>query len=94
MANTENSQEMKKPVEIWQLCVAIIAVIISLLSMGSMYAANIEQKTAQQATVTENIRVRVASLEEDKIESREDRKEMKRDIKELLIMVKDKADRK
>ena len=94
MANTENSQEMKKPVEIWQLVVAVIAVVISVITASSMYAASIRDDAAKVAATTENHEVRIKQLEQERMEMKSDIREMKNDIRETLLILRDKADRK
>ena len=94
MESTENSQDMKKPVEIWQLVVAIIAVIISVITLTSMMTASIRDNAAKTAASTENHEVRIKQLEEARAEQRADIKEMKGDIREALLLLRDKADRK
>jgi len=93
MASTENNTDMKKPVEIWQLVVAIIAVIISMMSITSMYAASIRDDAAKTATVTENHELRIKQLESDRVETKQDIKEMKVDIRETLLILRDKQDK-
>ena len=94
MANTENSQEMKKPVEIWQLVVAVIAVVISVVTASSMYAASIRDDAAKQAAQTENHEVRIKQLEQERQGMKGDIREMKNDIRETLLILRDKQDRK
>lgn len=94
MANTENSQDMKKPVEIWQLVVAVIAVVISVITASSMYAASIRDDAAKVAATTENHEVRIKQLEQERMEMKSDIREMKNDIRETLLILRDKADRK
>ena len=94
MENIENNQDMKKPVEIWQLVVAIIAVIISVITLTSMMTASIRDDAAKTAASTENHEVRIKQLEEARAEQRADIKEMKGDIREALLLLRDKADRK
>ena len=94
MANTENSQDMKKPVEIWQLVVAVIAVVISVITASSMYAASIRDDAAKVAATTENHEVRIKQLEQERLEMKSDIREMKNDIRETLLILRDKQDRK
>jgi len=94
MENIENSTDMKKPVEIWQLIIAIIAVIISVITLTSMMTASIRDDAAKTAASTENHEVRIKQLEEARAEQRADIKEMKGDIREALLLLRDKADRK
>jgi hypothetical protein len=94
MESTENNTDMKKPVEIWQLVVAIIAVIISVITLTSMMTASIRDDAAKTAASTENHEVRIKQLEEARAEQRADIKEMKGDIREALLLLRDKADRK
>jgi len=94
MANTENSQEMKKPVEIWQLIVDVIAVVISVITASSMYAASIRDDAAKVAAQTENHEVRIKQLEQERQETKNDIREMKNDIRETLLILRDKQDRK
>jgi len=85
---------MKKPVEIWQLVIAIIAVIISVITLTSMMTASIRDDAAKTAANTENHEVRIKQLEEARAEQRADIKEMKGDTRSILMMLKDKQDRK
>jgi len=94
MENIENSTDMKKPVEIWQLVVAIIAVIVSVIALTSMMTASIRDDAAKTAASTENHEVRIKQLEEARAEQRADIKEMKGDIRETLLILRDKQDRK
>lgn len=94
MESTENNQDMKKPVEIWQLVVAIIAVIISVITLTSMMTASIRDDAAKVAASNENHEVRIKQLEQDRTETKQDIKEMKNDIRETLLILRDKADRK
>ena len=94
MENIENSTDMKKPVEIWQLVIAIIAVIISVITLTSIKTASIRDDAAKTAASTENHEVRIKQLEEARAEQRADIKEMKNDIRETLLILRDKADRK
>lgn len=94
MENIENSTDMKKPVEIWQLVVAIIAVIVSVITLTSMMTASIRNDAAKTAASTENHEVRIKQLEQERQEMKGDIREMKNDIRETLLILRDKADRK
>jgi len=94
MENIENSTDMKKPVEIWQLVIAIIAVIISVITLTSMMTASIRDDAAKTAANTENHEVRIKQLEQERQEMKGDIREMKNDIRETLLILRDKADRK
>jgi len=94
MESTENNQDMKKPVEIWQLIIAVVAVFISLVTLTSMMNTSMREDAAKQASTTENLKVRVGQLEQDRAETKEDIKDIKKDNREILLILKDKADRK
>lgn len=94
MENIENNTDMKKPVEIWQLIIAIIAVFISLVTLTSMMNTSTRDDAAKQASITENLKVRVGQLEQDRAETKQDIKEIKGDNREILLILKDKVDRK
>jgi len=94
MESTENNQDMKKPVEIWQLIIAVVAVFISLVTLTSMMNTSMREDAAKQASTTENLKVRVGQLEQDRAEKKEDIKDIKKDNREILLILKDKADRK
>lgn len=95
MENIENNldTDMKKPVEIWQLIIAIIAVVISMISLTAMSASAIREDAAKVAASNENHEVRIRQLELDRVETKADIKEMKIDIRETLLILRDKQDR-
>jgi cell division protein FtsB len=90
----ETNQDMKKPVEIWQLFVAIVAVVISVITMTSMMTTTIKDDASKVAASSENHETRIRQLEQDSTETKQDIKEMKNDIRETLLILRDKADRK
>jgi cell division protein FtsB len=90
----ETNPDMKKPVEFWQLLVAIVAVIISVMTLTSMMTTTIKDDASKVAASSENHETRIRQLEQDRTETKQDIKEMKNDIRETLLILRDKADRK
>lgn len=85
---------MKNNVQWWQLIVAVLAVMISTFGIVSMYANRIEDRSEKAAAVTENHEQRIKQLEADRLEMKADMKEIKSMQYQILILLKDKQDRK
>ncbi len=94
MPNLDNNQSVKKHVELWQLVIAILAVVVSVITFTSMMTASVRDESAKNAALTENHELRLKQLEFDRTEIKQDIKDMKSDIRETLLILRDKADRK
>jgi peptidoglycan hydrolase CwlO-like protein len=87
-------EPIKKPVEIWQLVIGIVAVLVSVITFTSMATESIKDAAAKSAASSENHEIRIKQLEFDRTETKQDIKDMKSDIRETLLILRDKADRK
>jgi len=83
LENTTTINDMKKNVEWWHLAVSLLTVIIAMFGIVSMYA-----------TKTENHEQRITILESNRIEMKSDIKDIKASQTEILLILKDKQDRK
>ena len=92
-----NSEEMKQPLQIWQLVISFVATIIAC--WGIIYMYNKDNISAAQKV--ENHEIRIQNLEADRQEIRQTTKDMNGKMDKLsdqntqiLIILQNKADRK
>lgn len=89
-----NGKEMRKAVELWQVIIALVSLILAMWGAASMYASKIEDRAAVSATVVENHEQRIKQLEADRNETKQDIKDIKNTNLQILLLLKDKQDRR
>ena len=98
--NNDN-QDMKKPIELWQLLLGAITTLVGV--WGIVYMMNKDSVTVAERTakITENHEVRIQQLEADRIEWRQSSKDINTKMDRLsdqntqiLILLQNKQDRK
>jgi phage tail tape-measure protein len=98
LANELNNQEeMKKPLEVWHIVIAIISTMIACWGIIYMYSKD----SIQAARTVENHEIRITELEKIKAEDKEYRKSVDAKIDkitdqntQILIILQNKQDRK
>lgn len=87
-------QKMTKPVQWWHLFLSFIGTMVGIAGFYMMATKTMEEKTEEKAKLFENHEQRIKFIEQSMQEYREDKKEMKSDIKQILIILQNKQDRK
>ena len=85
-----NREEMKKPIEVWQVVVGLLGVFIACWGVIYMYSKD----SIQAAQKVENHEVRLTQLENDRQELKADIKDIKKSQEQMLIFLQNKQDRK
>jgi len=89
-----NYHPMTKNVQWWHLFLSFIGTVIAIWGFYYMATKRIEEKAEEKARVFENHEQRIKFLEEQSLEYKEDGKQMKDDIRQILILLQNKQDRK
>ena len=85
---------MTKNVQWWHLFLSFIGTVIAIWGFYYMATQRIEDKAEEKAKLFENHEQRIKFLEETSAEDKEDRRQMKGDIRQILILLQNKQDRK
>lgn len=89
-----NGFKMRKAVELWQILIALGGLLLAIWGAAEMYSSKLEAKTVQAATTVENHEQRIKQLESDRNELKSDMKDIKNTQYQILLILKDKQDRK
>lgn len=89
-----NGKEMRKAVELYQVIIALCGLLLAIWGAAEMYSSKLEEKTAKSATLIENHEQRLKQLEQDRNETKQDIKDIKATNLQILLLLKDKQDRK
>ena len=89
-----NGNRMRKAVELYQVIIGLIGLLIAIWGAAEMYSAKFEAKAAANATQVENHEQRIKQLEADRNEFKSDIKDIKSTQYQILLLIKDKQDRK
>jgi len=90
----QNGLKMRKAVELWQVVIALLGLLVAIWGAAEMYSAKFEAKAAANATQVENHEQRIKQLEADRTEFKTDIKDIKSTQYQILLLLKDKQDRK
>jgi len=94
LLQSTNSTQMRKAVELWQVLVGLVGLLIAIWGAAEMYSSKLEANASKNATTVENHEQRIKQLENDRAETKSDLKEIKQSQQEILLILKDKQDRK
>ncbi len=94
LMTNSNGNRMRKAVEFWQILVALAGLLVAIWGAAEMYSAKFEAKAAANATQVENHEQRIKQLEADRNEFKTDIKDIKSTQYQILLLLKDKQDRK
>jgi len=89
-----NGNRMRKAVELYQILIALAGLLLAIWGAAEMYSAKFEAKATQSATQVENHEQRIKQLESDRNEFKTDIKDIKSTQYQILLLLKDKQDRK
>lgn len=94
LQSNSTDTKMRRAVELWQVIIALVGLLLAIWGAAEMYSSKIEERATINATTVENHEQRIKQLESDRDEFKADVKDIKNTQYQILLLLKDKQDRK